>query len=166
VDDDDLIRALLPRLAAAAARQRAAEAAVLGVLPTDLLALHHLSTPEGLTPAELSRTMSLSPGGTAAVIERLERERLVDRHPGPSGRRRILVHPTAKATAALGALRAPFERDVKALTDRLDAADRIAAERLLAQLTDLQERHADALADRAEQAAARAAGVPTPVLWS
>lgn len=160
-----LIGSAVDRILAAGDRRRAAEAVVLGLTPVDVLALHRLREPEGVTAPELASHLGRSAGGAAAAVARLERRGFVGRRAGPGGRRRVLLRATPAGDAAVAALRAPLLHDLEALVGGLAAGERAAVERALPRLADLYERDADRLTAAAEQAAARAAGIPTPVLW-
>lgn len=162
---EDLIRSALRRLLTAADRQAAAEASVLGLGLVDRLALTHVARVDGLTPAELARRMRLSPGGAAAAIDRLERHGLVARRPGPGGRRRVLLRTTPDADTVLDRLRTTLGSDVDALVRRLGPAERAAVESFVTELGDLFQRHADRVAQTADETAARASGAPIPVRW-
>jgi DNA-binding MarR family transcriptional regulator len=157
-----LIGVAVDRLVADATRQRAALASLLGLTPTDVLALHHIGRREDLTPGELSRLLLLSSGGTTAVVNRLLSAGLVTRTPGGGNRRRVLLALAPDAQARTTAH--PFS-DHDALAAELPQADRVIVERFLARLADRAERHADRLVEQAQQAAAVAAGAPAPVLW-
>jgi DNA-binding MarR family transcriptional regulator len=160
-----LIRAAADRLVAAAARQRAALASTLGLMPSDLLALYHLGRADGVTPGELAQALLLSSGGTTAVIDRLAQAGLIERSPGPNGRRRVLLSLTPAGRAATDPSLALLRADIDALTAELSPADRVCVERFLARLADLSERHADRLVAEADATAAASSGVPNPVLW-
>ena len=165
-DSSALIHAAVDRLVAAVERQRVALARTVGLLRTDLPALHHVSRRDDMTPTELAEMLMLSSGGTTAAIDRLERARLVTRSPGPSGRRRVFVRVTPEGRSLSTGSRAPLAADVAQLSVMLPSAERAGIEGFLVRLADLVERHTDRLIDDAEEAAETAAGIPSPLLWA
>ena len=81
-----LIRAALLRKALADAAQRAALARRLGLTENEVLAVQHLARAGELTPGQLSARLQLSSGGTAGLIQRMQRAGHVTRdvHPRDS----------------------------------------------------------------------------------
>lgn len=164
-DPTQLIRATVDRLVAASARQRSAYAATLGLMRTDLLALHHIDRRDDITPAELAHVLLLSSGGTTAVIDRLARAGFVTRSSGSGGRRRVLLRITPEGRAVMAGPVAAMGADVGALVNELSASERESVERFLARLADRVERQADRLIDEGVEVTAATSGVPSPVLW-
>jgi DNA-binding MarR family transcriptional regulator len=77
---------------------------ILGVNVTDMEGLA-LVVYRGLsTPSELSRYTGLSSGATTAMLDRLERSRLIERRPNPQDRRGTLIVLTKGATERLTVL--------------------------------------------------------------
>lgn len=162
-DPSWLIRAAADRLAAAAARQRAALAKTLGLQRADLLALYYLGRRDDTTPSELATQLMLSSGGTTAVINRLQAAGLLVRDPGPSGHRRVLLRLTAHGRSATATPHAPLVSDITALASGLSPTERACIERFLARLATITDRHADRSAREAEHATAPTG--PSTVLW-
>jgi DNA-binding MarR family transcriptional regulator len=160
-----LIAASLDRLIAAAARQRSAVAAILGVTPTDVLALQHVARRQPLTPTGLSERLRLSSSGTTAVINRLAAAGLVTREADPANRRRVLLRPAPRAAALSGEFYGPLRADIDSLASALTPEARALTEQFLARLADLGERHADRTVTESEVAASAAIDVPSPVRW-
>ncbi len=108
------LRSLLVRQALAVGRHRAALARRLGLSDTEMAALVFLEQAGALTPGELRARLSLSSGGTTALIQRLMRAGHVERRPNPVDRRSVVVSPTKATLAQLSGLTAPL---VHALDD-------------------------------------------------
>jgi DNA-binding MarR family transcriptional regulator len=94
---------------------------ILGVNVTDMECLA-LIVYRGLsTPSELARYTGLSSGATTAMLDRLERSRLIKRCPNPQDRRGKLVVLTKDArqrlTVLFGSLRKAGNRLVSAYND-------------------------------------------------
>lgn len=91
-----------------------AVAEILGVNVTDMECLALVVYRGVATPSELARHTGLSSGATTAMLDRLERSHLVERHPNPQDRRgthiRLTRGATARLTALFGSLRAAAER--------------------------------------------------------
>ena len=153
------------RLADAATRRRTAAAALLGLTPTDLIALAAVRRAGDLRPGALARGLMLSSSGTAVVIRRLSAAGLLARTPGPANQRdvRLRLTPQGEALATPGA--AAWDEDVAALVGALAPDVRAEVEAVLSRLADLAERHADRLVTASKGAAAGAGEVPSPVLW-
>ena len=159
------VRASLERFVAASERQRAALAKLLGLLDSDVVALENILRAGELSAVALARRMPLSPGGTAAVIDRLCTAGLISRTRDPRDRRRVVLRATPGVEQRLRELLAPLVADIDATTRELSATERASAERFLACLADVCERHADRMLTAAEAAAHAAVDVPSPVLW-
>jgi DNA-binding MarR family transcriptional regulator len=92
----------------------------------------------GTTVDGLSRVLHLTHSGAVRLADRLERDGLVERGPGPDGRTRSL-HVTAAGSRAAGRLQAERFAALEDVLDSLGADDRVALtgllERLLAAMT-------------------------------
>jgi DNA-binding MarR family transcriptional regulator len=159
------VRASLERFVAASERQRVALAKLLGLLDSDVVALENILRAAELSAVALARRMPLSPGGTAAVIDRLCTAGLISRTRDPRDRRRVVLRATPGVEQRLRELHAPLVADIDATTRELSATERASAERFLACLADVCEQHADRMLTAAEAAAHVAVDVPSPVLW-
>lgn len=78
---------------------------------------------EGATMTELSRMLLVSNGNATAVVDRLERDGLVERNPIPEDRRTVRVGLTEEGTRQFEVLAAEHEREVNRLFGALTAAD-------------------------------------------
>src|SRR5512142_2007262 len=75
----------------------------LGVNVTDMECLALIFFKGLATPSELARYTGLTSGATTAMLDRLERARLVERRPNPSDRRGIWIVLTDARTQELDA---------------------------------------------------------------
>jgi DNA-binding MarR family transcriptional regulator len=160
------IRAALNRKALADVRHRAALARLLGLTDNDVLAILHLARAGQLTPGQLGELLRLTTGGTAALVQRLERAGHVTRAPHPRDGRSTVLRLTASAEREAGAAFAPLVARLDALSGELAPDERRVVERFIARVAEATETHADALVKRVEAAAAEANAVPAPGLWA
>jgi DNA-binding MarR family transcriptional regulator len=68
-----------------------------GLNPTDMECLRLLFFKGSATPSELARQTGLTSGATTAMLDRLERAGLIERHANPADRRGTLITPTPSA---------------------------------------------------------------------
>ncbi len=87
----------------------------LGVNVTDMECLALIFFKGLATPSEVARYTGLTSGATTAMLDRLERARLIERRPNPQDRRGTLISLTDERTAELDALFAPARRAVEKL---------------------------------------------------
>jgi DNA-binding MarR family transcriptional regulator len=66
-------------------------AARIGLGITDMKALSALMQEGPMTAGQLTKRLSLTTGAVTSVIDRLERQRLVQRMPDPNDRRKVIV---------------------------------------------------------------------------
>jgi DNA-binding MarR family transcriptional regulator len=149
------IRAALNRKALADVRHRAALARLLGLTDSDVLAILHLA-----------RAGQLTTGGTAALVQRLERAELITRAPHPRDGRSSVLRLTDEAEHSAGAAYAPLVAQLERLVGDLEPDGQQLVERFLLQAAQATEAQADALVKRVEEEAARADSVPSPGLWA
>jgi DNA-binding MarR family transcriptional regulator len=71
-----------------------AQAARLGLNPTDLKATGVLQETGPITAGEMAELMALTTGAVTGVIDRLEKARIVERVKDPNDRRRVVVQVT------------------------------------------------------------------------
>jgi DNA-binding MarR family transcriptional regulator len=76
----------------------------LGLNDTDMQCLGLLFLKEVSTPTELSKHTSLSTGATTAMLDRLERAKLIRREPNPNDRRGVLVQVDKSSAKTVGPL--------------------------------------------------------------
>src|SRR3954468_22781807 len=119
-----LIRAALHRRALADARQRAALARRLRLTESEVLAIQHLARAGELTPGQLGGLLQLSSGGTAGLIQRLQRAGHVSRHPHAHDRRSVVVRLTPTIAGWATDAWAPFVAEIDSLVEALAVDER------------------------------------------
>ncbi|KJY17713.1 MULTISPECIES: MarR family winged helix-turn-helix transcriptional regulator [Streptomyces] len=77
-------------------------AATLGLTASQATALREMSGP--MTMRELAERMSCEPSNTTFVVDKLEKQRLIERHPHPTDRRAKHLVLTPEGTALRGRL--------------------------------------------------------------
>jgi DNA-binding MarR family transcriptional regulator len=137
------VRESLDRIELASARHRAAVARVMRLSENDVLAMTYLRRAGRLTPTALGRLLSLTSGGTTALVQRLEREGHVvrDRHPGDGRSTLLRLAETAEARPEL--TESALDDALAASLDALPKRERGAVVRFLADAARLVEEHAD-----------------------
>ncbi len=87
----------------------------LGVNVTDMECLALIFFKGLAAPSELSRYTGLTSGATTAMLDRLEKARLIERRPNPQDRRGTLIALTGERTTELDALFAPARDAIERL---------------------------------------------------
>ena len=100
----------------------------------DLLA--NLNREDGQTLAALSRRMLVTAGNLTGLVDRAERDGLVERRPDAHDRRLSRVHLTTKGRALVESLLPAHARRVSDLLSSLDAGERRELQRLLGKLRE------------------------------
>jgi DNA-binding MarR family transcriptional regulator len=100
----------------------------------DLLA--NLEREDGQTLAALSRRMLVTAGNLTGLVDRAERDGVVERRPDPSDRRLSRVYLTPKGRELVHALLPAHAAHVSELLAPLDASDRRELRRLLGKLRE------------------------------
>jgi DNA-binding MarR family transcriptional regulator len=100
----------------------------------DLLA--NLEREDGQTLAALSRRMLVTAGNLTGLVDRAERDGVVERRPDPSDRRLSRVFLTAKGRELIQGLLPVHGTHVSELLSSLDAAERRELRRLLGKLRE------------------------------
>jgi DNA-binding MarR family transcriptional regulator len=160
------IRAALHRKALADARQRAALARRLRLTESEVLAVQHLARAGELTPGQLGGLLQLSSGGTAGLIQRLQRAGHLSRHAHPHDRRSVVVRLTPTIASWATDTWAPFVAEIDSLVEALAPDDREVVRRFLDATVQAAERHADRLVHDANASAHDALAVALPALWA
>src|SRR6516225_5739262 len=96
---------------------------VLGVNVTDMKCLDIISLRGSASPSQLAALTGLTTGSTTAMIDRLERRRLIARQPNPRDRRGTTVVLTAHAMRKLPALFKSLSVAKEALAARYTEAE-------------------------------------------
>jgi DNA-binding MarR family transcriptional regulator len=160
------IRAALLRKALADAAQRAALARRLGLANNDILAVQHLGRAGELTPAQLSTRLQLSSGGTAGLIQRMQRAGHVTRDHHPRDKRGAVLRLTPGIQGCAAEAWAGLVAEIDALVDDLSSREVAVVRRFLEAVADAAERHATRLAADADAVAHDSLAVPLPTLWA
>ena len=77
---------------------------ILGVNVTDMKCLDLMTLEGSATPSQLAAHTGLTSGATTAMVDRLERVGLIERHPHPDDRRGTILVLTKKAMRKLPSL--------------------------------------------------------------
>src|SRR6266511_2577357 len=89
---------------------------ILGVNVTDMECLALIFVKGLATPSELARYTGLTSGATTAMLDRLEKARLIERRPNPQDRRGTLIVLTNERTKELDAMFASGREAIDRLT--------------------------------------------------
>ena len=123
---------LLRELQSAMGDAEAALARRLGIGPTDLAAMTHLTfAPEPIGPRELSGRLGITPGATTELVDRLERAGHLERRRDTVDRRRVQLHASAATLAEVAGALGPLLAALDAVAAGLDAHDRDVVTRYL-----------------------------------
>lgn len=106
-------------------------ARILGLAPSDVLALEHLFADGPLGPADIASRLGMTTPAATALVDRLERAGHVERRPHPTDRRRLEVVPTAQAEAAAYAAIAEMIEGMAEVGEGLTPAERAVVARYL-----------------------------------
>jgi DNA-binding MarR family transcriptional regulator len=101
---------------------------ILGINVTDMKCLDIIVLKGSASPSQLAKLTGLSTGSTTAMIDRLERRRLIERCPNPDDRRGTMVVLTKEASSRLPQL---FESMAKAMEALVSSYSREELETLL-----------------------------------
>jgi DNA-binding MarR family transcriptional regulator len=122
--EPDLMAASLQRFGLERDRMRAALASDAGISATDLDALEHLEADGPLTQRQLGDRLSLTSGAVTMLVDRLQDAGWVRRRPHPSDRRYVLVELSAQALERTPDRLAAYHARIRAIADKVPAADR------------------------------------------
>jgi DNA-binding MarR family transcriptional regulator len=158
----------LYRFTTAAERRQADIARMAGLSATESRALEHLNFRGPRTPGELGELLSLTSGGTTALIRRLERQGLVGRQAHPFDGRSTRVTITEDGAAIAQRLADPLLRALRAAAEPLPAdAGAAMTEWMTSVVRHLASEIGTHPGDPAEHPplAGPVAGAPFPNLW-
>lgn len=127
---------ILRRYVYAVDTYRAVRARERGLTVTDLTALSRIVTDEVVIPRDLGDSLHLTTASVTALVDRLERKRLVRRRPNPGDRRSVFLVPTAAAHALLSELKLCVLEDVGSACRDVAADEVDAAMKVLSRVTD------------------------------
>lgn len=88
---------------------------LLGVNVTDVKCLDIMTLKGSASPSELAQHTGLSTGATTAMLDRLEKAKLIQRRPHPTDRRSRIVVLSKEATRKLPTLFASLAKAMEAL---------------------------------------------------
>jgi DNA-binding MarR family transcriptional regulator len=95
---------------------RHAVGGILGVNVTDMECLALIFFKGLATPSELAQYTGLTSGATTAMLDRLEKAHLIERHPNPKDRRGTLIVLTDERTKEVSTLFASVRGAIERLT--------------------------------------------------
>src|SRR5215218_2106302 len=143
-------RHALARRDLTAVRHRSEVSRRLGVSDDEMLVLLNLLEHGGLTQSQLTSFIGLSRSGMGAMIQRLERAQLVERHPDPADKRVRLIKPSPRSVDRITrAYEALWEDVDRALAELPSDAHEVIA-RFLTDLATVTETHARCSASEPE----------------
>jgi MarR family transcriptional regulator, organic hydroperoxide resistance regulator len=126
----------------AVARHRAAVARRLGISETEMVAVGHLAQHGELTQTRLGELLDLSSGGTAALVQRMEREGHLLRREDPGDKRVRLIRISPETIERAASAYAPLVADLERLLEELGDNEALVT-RFLSSLVEVSETHAD-----------------------
>ncbi len=118
---------------------------MLGVNVTDMECLALIFYKGLATPSEISRYIGLTSGATTAMLDRLEKARLIERRPNPNDRRGTLIFLTNERNKELDGLFAPSREAINELTASYSEVELAVIADYLKKLVELWERQRDRL---------------------
>ena len=123
---------MLRRLQTAMSEAETALARRLGIGPTDLAAMTHLTfVREPIGPRELSGRLGITPGATTELVDRLERAGHLERRRDTVDRRRVQLHPSAGTLEQVIRELGPLLRALDDVSADLDEHERAVVVRYL-----------------------------------
>lgn len=123
----------------------AALARSMGLTVSEMAALEHLhASPEGLTPTQLGRRLSMSSGTVSPLLDRLERAGYVTREPNPNDRRSSMVTMTTWGVDESSRHLMPLATDLLQIAAALGPDERTAVAGYLDRVSNALARHAGA----------------------
>jgi DNA-binding MarR family transcriptional regulator len=138
----ELVRSLLHRREMAVARHRTAVARQLGMNDTEMAAVAHLAQHGELTQTRLGELLDLSSGGTAALVQRMERDGHIVRREDPNDKRIRLVSIAPATVERAARAYAPLVADLERLLEELGEDEELVT-RFLDSLVEVSEANAE-----------------------
>lgn len=133
-DEDDLVAAVR-RLRTAFVRFDEMVAKELGLVRSDLRALELLEHGP-VAVGTIAEDLRLGSGSVTGLIDRLERQDLVERRPAPDDRRKVLVALRTDAYATVLGLYGPCIAAIDRVAADLSDADRLQVRRAVVRIAD------------------------------
>lgn len=131
----------------ATTRYAAALAGRMGIQTSELAALEHLQGAGPMTPGQLGRRLSMSPGAVTALVDRLEGRGHVERMPNPEDRRSALLRETEKGLGDSLEHLWPYIEEMKDIEESFTEEERAVISRYLKAATEATHRHAEKLSE-------------------
>jgi DNA-binding MarR family transcriptional regulator len=129
---------LLAQLGAHAASQFAERLKVLDLAPADAGILRMLRKSAGLSQQELAARLGIHPSRLVAILDNLEKRKLVERRPNPDDRRLYSLHLTKSGEEVLGRIGKVAREHQEALLSTLSKDERETLGALLLRIADQQ----------------------------
>jgi DNA-binding MarR family transcriptional regulator len=120
----------------------------LGVNVTDMECLALIFFKGLATPSELSRYTGLTSGATTAMLDRLEKARLIERRPNPQDRRGTLIVLTDERTKELNSVFSPGRDAIDRLNSSYSESELELISGYFTKLVDLWEEERVKLQER------------------
>jgi len=111
----------------------------LGVNVTDMECLALIFFKGMAKPSEISKHTGLSSGATTAMLDRLEKARLIERKPNPNDRRGVLLIASQERNKEVGAFFAPLREKINKLTARYSEKELLVIAEYLTKTTVIWE---------------------------
>jgi len=115
---------LLAQVGAHAAMRFGERISRLNLTPPDAGILRMLSASGGLSQQELSARLGIHPSRLVAILDALEEQRLVERHPNTGDRRQYALHLTEKGQGTLSEIGRIGREHTESLCASLTVAER------------------------------------------
>lgn len=131
IPDEEMARAVRAVVSASEGYRLRAARTVLGVGPTEMVALFHLFTTGASTPTELAGRLQITTASVTDLVERLTRAGLARRATHPHDRRKIVVSLTDSALAKTGEVLERIAVGTARCTGLLSTEERASALRFL-----------------------------------
>ena len=129
---------LLAQLGSHAASQFAERLGVLELAPQDAGILRLLRVAAGLSQQELASKLQIHPSRLVAILDKLEKRRLVERRANPDDRRLYSLYLTNNGEETLGRIGKVAREHQDALLSALTGAERDQLAKLLLKIADQQ----------------------------
>ncbi len=111
-----------------------------GMTPAQFFTLIRIPD-QGIPITKLAAKAWADPGNASGVVDRLEREGLVERRPSPGDRRVVQVHATADGRQRIAEIWPAYRSRIRHLMAPLNADELSELRALLNKLTDREEQH-------------------------
>ncbi len=125
----------------------------LGVNVTDMECLALIFFKGLSTPSELARYTGLTSGAATAMLDRLEKARLIERQPNPNDRRGTLIVLTSERNQEMNVLFTPAREAIAKLTSGYSEKDLEIIADYLGKLADIWEQGRERLKQEKEETA-------------